>query len=168
VDWVAADLLPGGALGLTLCPGRRDRQRALDVDLDQLQTQGATTLVTLCTLDELEWAGVAALPDETRARGITWRHSPIRDRSVPSLPQARALVADLRARLGAGERVVLHCIAGLGRSGLVAAMVLVAGGLEADDAIAAVRAARDPRAVETREQAEFVARYAREIAAGNG
>ena len=50
---------------------------------------------------------------------------------------------------------------GLGRSGLLASCVLVDGGLSAEDAIREVREARDPRAVETRDQEDFVGRYAR-------
>jgi protein-tyrosine phosphatase len=50
---------------------------------------------------------------------------------------------------------------GLGRSGTVAACVLVDGGMSAQAAIIAVREARGPRAVESLVQEHFVADYAR-------
>jgi protein-tyrosine phosphatase len=49
---------------------------------------------------------------------------------------------------------------GLGRSGMIAACTLVDAGLSPTAAIASVRAARGPRALETSEQEEFVSRFA--------
>ena len=91
---------------------------------------------------------------------MDFTHLPIPDQSVPTLGEARALTAEIRAWQLDGENVVLHCMGGLGRSGLLAACLLVDGGLSADAAIREVREARDPRAVETQVQEEFVARYA--------
>jgi protein-tyrosine phosphatase len=55
--------------------------------------------------------------------------------------------------------VVVHCVGGLGRSGMTVACWLVAEGLPAAAAIAEVRRVRSPRAVETDAQAEFVAAF---------
>jgi protein-tyrosine phosphatase len=41
-----------------------------------------------------------------------------------------------------GERILLHCAAGLGRTGTVAARLLMMSGQDADSAIKSVRAAR--------------------------
>jgi protein-tyrosine phosphatase len=48
------------------------------------------------------------------------------------------------------------CMGGLGRSRTVAACFLVAAGMSADAAIAAVRTARGPRVLETIAQEDFV------------
>ena len=61
----------------------------------------------------------------------------------------------LRARLAAGERVLVHCKGGLGRTGLVAARLLVEFGVAPADAVARVRAAR-PGAIETERQLAYV------------
>ena len=54
------------------------------------------------------------------------------------------------------EKVLLHCVGGLGRSGLVAASYLKYKGLNPDEAIKAVRKVRGPRTVESKIQEEFV------------
>jgi protein-tyrosine phosphatase len=59
-----------------------------------------------------------------------------------------------------GEAVVVTSMAGLGRSATVAACALVAAGVAAPRAIAAVRSARGARALETAAQEEFVVAFA--------
>jgi protein-tyrosine phosphatase/nicotinamidase-related amidase len=161
VDWLPRSVLPGpGRLGLTICPGRTDWGRDLDADLDALAGFGVRRVVALLTTDDLEWAGVGALPRQMAQRGFGFVHLPIPDQGVPSLDEVRALNPQIRAWLDAGEDVVVHCLGGLGRSGLLAATLLVDAGLSAEAAIQEVREARDPRAIETRSQEDFVARYA--------
>jgi nicotinamidase-related amidase/aminoglycoside phosphotransferase (APT) family kinase protein len=159
VDWLAGDG-PTSRLGLTICPGRKDRGRVLDADLRSLAGAGAGTLVSLVTQAELDWAGIPALADAARAAGLEHLSLAIPDQGVPTMDEARKLVARIDERLERGERVVLHCMGGLGRSGLVAACVEVTRGATAAEAIATVRAARGPRAVETRVQEAFVASFA--------
>ena len=59
------------------------------------------------------------------------------------------------SRLEAGEKVFLHCRAGLGRSGTITAALLISGGMMPDDAIRAVRAVR-PGAIETSGQVDWL------------
>ncbi|WP_200306505.1 dual specificity protein phosphatase family protein, partial [Paracraurococcus ruber] len=71
----------------------------------------------------------------------------------------------LRACWAGGGRVAVHCAAGLGRSGMVAAWVLTGFGMPAAAAIAAVRAAR-PGAIETAAQEAFIRDGPRPFPAG--
>ena len=60
--------------------------------------------------------------------GMGVLHLPIPDGSVPLDPEAddyEALIEDVAERLKEGQIVVVHCRGGQGRSGLVAASVLV-------------------------------------------
>ena len=166
VDWLSKSSeapLYAGQLGLTICPGRNDRGRTVEADLDALEAMGTTCIVGLLPEAEMEWAGVLKLPEEARARGIEYIHEPILDQRVPTIEVMSELIDKILDRLDKEDgKVVVHCMGGLGRSGTVAACALVA----CDDyqgtsteAIQAVRDVRSPRAIETELQQDFVAEY---------
>lgn len=69
------------------------------------------------------------------------------------------LVQWIDAQLADGANVLIHCVGGLGRSGLVSACYLKSKGLSAVEAIAEVRRARSPRAIETAGQEMFVQEF---------
>jgi ADP-ribosyl-[dinitrogen reductase] hydrolase len=89
---------------------------------------------------------------------MAWYHLPIRDGDVPDAHFEQAWHRqgpELRQRLTAGERILIHCRAGLGRTGLVAVRLLIELGEEPRTALDRVRAAR-PGAVETPAQKCYV------------
>jgi protein-tyrosine phosphatase/nicotinamidase-related amidase len=173
VDWIEASKARdvdgsalAGRLGLTICPGRRDRGRDLEEDVRALRDDGVGLVVNLVTQPELDWVGVEEPQQAMLAGGIgAFIHEPIRDQDVPSMAQAMALVDQIVVAQRSGQHVMVHCMGGLGRSGTIVACALTRGGLSAADAIAAVRVARGPRAVENSRQEEFVQRFIDQMAA---
>lgn len=158
----------GGMIGITFAPGKKQasgltgpHDRDLAADLDAVAAWGAAAVVTLMQADELDRYRIPAIGEEVRARFMEWHHLPIRDVDVPDADFETAwpgYSARLRALVAAGNRVLVHCRGGLGRAGMVAARLLVEMGADPGAAIAAVRRARDPRAVETRAQEAWVRR----------
>jgi len=150
-----------GRLGMTLCPGRKDRGRDVTADLAAIRATGADVLVTLATREELAWAGVPDLELQARSAGFETIVLPIRDQEAPTGAAMHELTVSIREKLDAGRTVVVHCMGGLGRSGLVAACVLVDRGRSPSEALMIVREARGPRAVESITQERALVAHAK-------
>lgn len=125
-------------------------------DLETARTQGIGAVVTLTE---------RPLPrrDLERLR-LSYLHLPIIDYSPPSLAQIR----DFVEFVDHAERAVLvHCRAGIGRTGTMLAAYLIAKGQSADEAIATVRRQR-PGSIETREQEAILHAWEYETSGGAG
>ena len=161
------DELPcrSGVIGMTLCPGKRAAsyyggrwERDLEADIRVVADWGATTLVTLMEAPELEALGVADLGSVAQAAGLEWHHLPITDVQVPDERFERPWTYSghvLRRKLASGERIVLHCRGGLGRTGTIAARLAIELGSAPGKALDAVRRARSGT-VETPAQEAYV------------
>jgi ADP-ribosylglycohydrolase len=155
----------GGVIGMTFCPGKKQRSgasgdwdRDLDLDLKAVHAWGACAVVSLMEASEFQRFGVPGLGEAVEHLGMEWHHLPIIDGDVPRAPFARRWGYSglrLRAHLAAGRRILLHCRGGLGRTGMIAASLLVEGGIAPEQAILNVRAAR-PHTIETTAQEDFV------------
>ena len=123
-----------------------------------LEHTGATVVVCLNEAAELE----ERYPDY-----VDWLRSdpralwhPIPDLHAPPLAEARDLLRRLGELVTSGETLLVHCGAGVGRAGTVAAGLLLTLGVPAEDALATVaahRALAGPEAGPQRELLEALA-----------
>jgi atypical dual specificity phosphatase len=98
-------------------------------------------------------------PVAVEAVGLDMLHLPIVDFTPPTLEQQLAMVEEVWVRVGAQQKVGIHDTAGLGRCGTMLATWFVAKGMEAGEAIEAIRALR-PGSIETDEQEQAVYDFA--------
>lgn len=129
-----------GRLLLSAMPGRFD---PLADFLRAAEQVGVTRMACLAEPDEVD----RKAPDYAAARAAGTLpfpviNHPVRDYAAPADAAAfEGFIADLADALRGGETVVIHCAAGIGRTGLAAQRVIEALGLDAATAAACVRRA---------------------------
>lgn len=149
-----------GALILMPCPGTK--QVTLLDSLQQLKDQGVTAVVTAISQQEMQAKNVADLGNVAASIGIKWFHLPIEDDCVPdsAFQQGWQQNSDeLHATLARGEKIAMHCMGGSGRTGLLAAHLLLERDWALDKVIAQVQALR-PGAFKKADQIDYVRQLA--------
>jgi ADP-ribosyl-[dinitrogen reductase] hydrolase len=150
---------------MTLCPGRKGSSieggswdRDLGLDLEVVRAWRPSLVLALLEDHEYASLGIAHFKEAVFRAGLPWDFAPIPDGGVPGLEFDLAwgeIAPRSRQILDNGGRILIHCRAGLGRTGLVAACLLVDFGATSEEAIDAVRTAR-PSAIETSEQERYI------------
>lgn len=125
-------------LWLSAMPGRLEPWPQF---VDALRRDGVHLVVCLTTLDEMTRLSPAYARVAQRGElPFEWLHLPVPNHGVPEDPDAfRAGVVQVAQALGQGRSVLLHCAAGIGRTGSTAACVLKQLGLSTDRALQRVR-----------------------------
>jgi ADP-ribosyl-[dinitrogen reductase] hydrolase len=160
--------IPGvpGTIGITLCPGKVQRdaisgawERDLRIDIQAVKSWGATGWLNLLTRKEMLNLKVKDLEVAVKESGIRYYCLPIEDGDIPDAvfeKSWKTVGTQLREELLRGGKILIHCKGGLGRSGMIAARLIVElGAATPEAAIRRVRASR-PGAIETHAQEEHV------------
>ncbi|HEX9722905.1 MAG TPA: dual specificity protein phosphatase family protein [Vicinamibacteria bacterium] len=143
-------LLPGALAG----SGRPGRHASLEEDLVFLRNHGIDVIVSLLetTLNLTEY----------RAGRFEVHHFPVEDFTAPELEQIVESCAIIERSLSSGRKVLVHCNAGIGRTGAILACSLVRQGEIPEEAVRRVRHLR-PYSLETSSQVEIVCEYHRSL-----
>jgi protein-tyrosine phosphatase len=154
------DMLPlagGGALLLSSHPAGFVGLEPREVVTLYVE-QGTKLLLSVLTQQELLSLKLGDLGDICHAQGVQWMHSPIKDFKTPDASfeawwaENRVVLHDC---LNGGHTLAMHCWAGCGRSGTIAARLLVERGFTPADAIEVVRSHR-LGAIESKAQEHYV------------
>jgi protein-tyrosine phosphatase len=159
VFWVETGL--GARLGIMARPRGGEW---LEDELRGLARGGVQVLASMLTDEESDELGLSELTRKSRTNsgrffGVDFLRFPIADRQVPRSESAAVEFARrLHERLQGGENVAIHCRMGIGRSSLMAALVLRLCGLDADEAFSRIAAARGFAVPDTEAQRDWVTR----------
>lgn len=156
-----------GRIGMTFCPGKKQTDaltgvwdRNLDDDMMAIKAFEAAALVTLMPDSELQSLGVSSekIRDKASELGVEWYQLPIPDQGIPDQRFETlwtAVEPRLIGLLRTGRNIVIHCKGGLGRTGTIAARLLIEFGADPKMAVRSVRNAR-PGAIENTRQELYV------------
>jgi protein-tyrosine phosphatase len=121
---------------------------------------GINAVLSLLTPEEEQDLDLTREREEVERQGLRFLSLPIPDREIPSSTAALAAVTSALERdLHGGQNVVIHCRQGVGRSGLVAACLLIASGGRLERALLTLRNTRGLPVPETEEQMCWLERY---------
>lgn len=134
--------------------GRPGLLADLTEDMAFLDELGIHTIVTLTE---------SRVPGLEEVDAVETLHFPIPDMGFPTPRIAATICAQVVERM-TQRPVLLHCHAGLGRTGMLAACCLVALGEQPERALLRVRRI-NPRYVQTRAQEQFIAHFAEHLEA---
>ena len=126
---------------------------------------GVNAIVSLLTHEEEADLDLREEAAEAKVQGLRFRSFPIQDRQVPrSESESATMLEQLDADLSSGMNVMVHCRQGVGRTGLVAACLLITKGLHPEAAVQRVSAARGASVPETAQQRQWIDHYAEVLA----
>jgi protein-tyrosine phosphatase len=124
---------------------------------------GLDAVLSLLENDEAAQLGLDGERNLTESKGLQFFWFPIPDQGVPaSTGEALKFLTQLTAALGAGENVAVHCRQGIGRSGMLAAALLMTSGMAASEAVDVVTKALGIDVPETSGQREWLQDFASE------
>jgi len=124
-----------------------------------LRRLGADVLVSAQTDDERVECDLADQAAVVAAGGLQFVCVPIEDRTAPLGDEVAAPLRELHTLYRGGAHVVFHCWAGIGRSSLLAAVLLGMEGVEPSAAWGLISAARGFPVPDTREQEAWLASW---------
>ena len=153
--WVIPGLLAGMPMPF-LHPERRLNQggalHEFNDDLPALYASGIRGITCLLNI-----ATDAAIYSSA---GFAFQCLPVPDGFPPSIEQAQMFIHFVNDHRARNQAVAVHCEAGLGRTGTMLALYLVAQGATPVEAISAVRRV-EGSSIETARQVEFVHQFPR-------
>ncbi len=133
---------------------------SLESEIRCFREEGVDVVVSALTSEEVEYLDLVREPDYCSEHGITFKSFPIPDHDVPDSYEAvRVFVEEVRKDLLAGRAVLIHCLAGVGRSALLAACTLCVMGTSVNRALELISRARGLIVPETVLQRVWVDRF---------
>jgi protein-tyrosine phosphatase len=152
--WIAAGASP--KLAIMARPRAGDW---LEDEIAHWKLSGVEIVVSLLERDEIDDLGLEAEAALCEQRGIQYLSFPIPDRGVPvDMADAMRFAADVASQ---GKSTAIHCRAGIGRSSVMAAAMLISGGVEPAAAMSAIQEARRVPVPDTDEQRDWVLKLER-------
>lgn len=133
----------GAQFIFTPCPGTKDSD--LTSSVQTIREAGADAVITTLSDQEIEQLQVSGLGEEISRAGMHWFQLPIEDDESPDelfLEQFSEVKSMLSSLIDDKATIAIHCRGGSGRTGLMAAILLLEKGLDWSAIKTRIQAAR--------------------------
>ncbi|VAW79878.1 hypothetical protein MNBD_GAMMA12-3149 [hydrothermal vent metagenome] len=129
----------------------------VEQEFSDIAAQGVDCIVSLLELREANDIGLKLEQSLAEKNSIEFISFPIPDRGLPSsVSQFSDFTSKLHNDIVSGKHTVIHCRAGIGRTGLVSAGVLLHSGLNVAEAFKLVSQKRGTLVPDTQEQQDWL------------
>ena len=157
-DNIPLNPLTKGQLWISHSPGKKGiGNKAVQAEMDLLELKKRKIDVVVSLLDRKELAAlqITNLLELIKKHNFSHYYFPIKDKSVPkNKVQLHRFLDNLCNEIQKNRNILIHCNAGLGRSGLIAALLCKKLGIVREP-ISFIRQYR-PGAIETIEQEKLI------------
>jgi len=147
------------------------RPRAGDWLADEIRSirdQGVKQVVSLLERSEVEELDLLQEEAQCKTNVLNFESFPIVDRQVPdSIPEFLSFTLLLYEQIAGGLSTVVHCRAGIGRSGVVAGGVLLHCGFKPQEALQHISSKRGLEVPDTGPQVDWLHAAYQEIVSGS-
>ena len=152
--------IEAGSCRLAILPRPRGWDWLPD-DIAAARRDGVDVIVSALTEAENQELGLSEEANCCKESAIDFLSFPIEDRSLPdSEVNLDAFIDSLDERVKRGKSIAIHCRAGIGRSSVLCACLLVRQGLSAESAFQKIQEARGCAVPDTAEQRKWVESFA--------
>lgn len=129
-----------------------------------LHSAGIHQVVSLLEEREAFELGLADEKQLCEEHGLKFTSYPMKDRGLPpTVDSFTQLAMAIYHQTASGQNTVIHCRAGIGRTGLLAAGVLLRAGFEVDEAFARISDRRGVEVPDTEEQRDWLRKHYGEV-----
>ena len=138
-------------LGISCLPGL---QGNFSADIEKIFNWNPAIIVSLTEKKEMEDLGARDFIPLIEKEKIPWLHFPIKDFGIVDQQQEilwEPISKNIHKKINDGARILVHCRAGCGRTGMIVLRIMIEFGEDPDQALERLRRIR-PCAVETKAQ----------------
>jgi protein-tyrosine phosphatase len=133
----------------------------LEREIFSLKNAGVDVVVSMLEDHEISRFELEKEAFYCKKNHITYLNFPIPDRNTPeSFEDVHKFVQRLSVYYEVNKKIVCHCFAGIGRSSLIAACLLILKGVDVDGAFSQISEARGFPVPDTQEQLEWAYEFA--------
>ena len=125
-------------------------------EIASMKASGVTDVVSMLTPAEVIEVGLQLEAHVCASAEIRFHRHPVGDRGIPLRAPFDAFIDTLVPILREGGFIAVHCRAGIGRSTVVAAALLIRLGVSAQDALFLISNARGFDVPDTEDQLDFI------------
>lgn len=150
------ELIGSGSLSVMAKPASGDW---IDDEFSEIAKQGINLIVSLLEIEESYEVGLDKEQIFTEKHGMNYISYPIQDRGLPpSISSYLEFTKNLYHTAAGGANIAVHCRAGIGRTGVIAAGILLHCGFEPIEAFEHISIKRGVSVPDTDEQVDWVSK----------